>query len=114
MFRIDATCPDVTVTHDLIEEKAAEGFDIVYIGKRHHPEPEGAMGVAPKQVHLIETLDDVEKLTINNEKLLVTNQTTMSQWDVAHLMKALRSQISTYRSRTRNLSRYTSKARSCC
>ncbi len=89
LVSIDATCPDVTVTHDLIEKKAAEGFDIVYIGKRHHPEPEGAIGVAPKQVHLIETLDDVDKLTINNEKLLVTNQTTMSQWDVAHLMKAL-------------------------
>ena len=89
LVSIDATCPDVTVTHDLIEKKAAEGFDIVYIGKRHHPEPEGAIGVAPKQVHLIETLDDVDKLTVNNEKLLVTNQTTMSQWDVAHLMKAL-------------------------
>lgn len=89
LVSIDATCPDVTVTHDLIEEKAAEGFDIVYIGKRHHPEPEGAIGVAPKQVHLIETLDDVDKLTVNNEKLLVTNQTTMSQWDVAHIMKAL-------------------------
>ena len=90
LVSIDATCPDVTVTHDLIEEKAAEGFDIVYIGKRHHPEPEGAIGVAPKQVHLIETLDDIDKLNIHNEKLLVTNQTTMSQWDVAHLMEALK------------------------
>lgn len=89
LVSIDATCPDVTVTHDLIEEKAAEGFDIVYIGKRHHPEPEGAIGVAPKQVHLIETIEDVENLTIDNEKLIVTNQTTMSQWDVKHLMEAL-------------------------
>jgi 4-hydroxy-3-methylbut-2-en-1-yl diphosphate reductase len=90
LVSIDATCPDVTVTHDLIEEKAAEGFDIVYIGKRHHPEPEGAIGVAPKQVHLIETLEDVDQLNLQNDKLLVTNQTTMSQWDVAHLMEALK------------------------
>lgn len=89
LVSIDATCPDVTVTHDLIEEKSAEGYDIVYIGKRFHPEPEGAIGVAPKQVHLIETLEDVENLTVNNDKLLVTNQTTMSQWDVKHLMEAL-------------------------
>lgn len=89
LVSIDATCPDVTVTHDLIEEKTAEGFDIVYIGKSHHPEPEGAIGVAPDQVHLIETLEDIENLEIDNEKLIVTNQTTMSQWDVADLMKAL-------------------------
>ncbi|MHA6259474.1 4-hydroxy-3-methylbut-2-enyl diphosphate reductase [Sporosarcina sp. CAU 1771] len=90
LVSIDATCPDVTVTHDLIEEKTTEGFDIVYIGKKHHPEPEGAIGVAPDKVHLIETLEDVEKLTVTNKKLLVTNQTTMSQWDVAHLMEALK------------------------
>ena len=90
LVSIDATCPDVTVTHDLIEEKVAEGFDIIYIGKKHHPEPEGAIGVAPHAVHLIESLEDVENLSITNDKLLVTNQTTMSQWDVKHIMDALK------------------------
>lgn len=89
LVAIDATCPDVTVTHDLIGEKTAEGYEIIYIGKRYHPEPEGAIGVAPDKVHLIETLEDVENLTVNSDKLLVTNQTTMSQWDVKHLMEAL-------------------------
>ncbi|ARF15827.1 4-hydroxy-3-methylbut-2-enyl diphosphate reductase [Sporosarcina ureae] len=89
LVAIDATCPDVSVTHYLIEEKVAEGYDILYIGKKHHPEPEGAIGVAPDSVHLIERLEDIDKLEITNEKLLVTNQTTMSQWDVAHLMEEL-------------------------
>lgn len=90
LVSIDATCPDVTVTHDLIEEKTAEGYDIIYIGKKYHPEPEGAIGVAPHAVHLIETLDDVDGLKLDNKKLLVTNQTTMSQWDVVHIMEALK------------------------
>ena len=90
LVSIDATCPDVTVTHDLIAEKTAEGYDIIYIGKKYHPEPEGAIGVAPHAVHLIENLEDVDGLKLNNEKLLVTNQTTMSQWDVAHIMEALK------------------------
>ncbi|ARJ37400.1 4-hydroxy-3-methylbut-2-enyl diphosphate reductase [Sporosarcina ureae] len=89
LVAIDATCPDVSVTHDLIEEKVAEGYDILYIGKKHHPEPEGAIGVAPDSVHLIERLEDIDNLEITNDKLLVTNQTTMSQWDVAHLMEEL-------------------------
>lgn len=90
LVSIDATCPDVTVTHDLISEKTSEGYDIIYIGKKYHPEPEGAIGVAPHAVHLIETITDVENLDIQNEKLLVTNQTTMSQWDVVHIMDALK------------------------
>ncbi len=90
LVSIDATCPDVTVTHDLIEQKTAEGYGIIYIGKKNHPEPEGAIGVAPDDVHLIETLEDVENLSVEHDKLLVTNQTTMSQWDVVHIMDALK------------------------
>lgn len=87
---LDATCPDVTNTHDLIREKEQEGYDIIYIGKKGHPEPEGAVGVAPHIVHLVETLEDVKKLNINNDKIIVTNQTTMSQWDVAHIMEMVK------------------------
>lgn len=90
LVAIDATCPDVTVTHTLIEEKSAEGYDILYIGKKGHPEPEGAIGVAPDHVHLIQNLSDIEKLELSNKKLLVTNQTTMSQWDVATLMESIK------------------------
>ncbi|MBM7697999.1 4-hydroxy-3-methylbut-2-enyl diphosphate reductase [Kurthia huakuii] len=89
LVSIDATCPDVTVTHTLIEEKTAEGYDIIYIGKKGHPEPEGAIGVAPDHVHLVQTIADIETLNLTNDKLLVTNQTTMSQWDVMSLMQTL-------------------------
>ncbi|MFS8579292.1 MAG: 4-hydroxy-3-methylbut-2-enyl diphosphate reductase [Novibacillus thermophilus] len=87
---IDATCPDVTRTHDLIKEKVSEGYDVVYIGKKGHPEPEGAAGVAPDHVFLVENEDDIEKLELDNERILVTNQTTMSQWDTRHLMNRIR------------------------
>lgn len=90
LVTIDATCPDVTRTHDLIREKEAEGFQVIYIGKKGHPEPEGAVGVAPEIVHLVETEEDVRSLNLNAEKIIVTNQTTMSQWDVGHIMDLLR------------------------
>ncbi|SOC38627.1 4-hydroxy-3-methylbut-2-enyl diphosphate reductase [Salinicoccus kekensis] len=90
---IDATCPDVQVTHDLIRDKTEKGYDVVYIGKKGHPEPEGAVGVNPEHVHLVETMDDIELLpdVLQERKLIVTNQTTMSQWDVSHLMDELKS-----------------------
>ncbi len=90
LVSIDATCPDVTVTHDLIREKSAEGYDIIYIGKKGHPEPEGAIGVAPSHVHLVQSAEDIDELELDNDKLLVTNQTTMSQWDVKAAMDYLK------------------------
>ncbi|WP_263560106.1 4-hydroxy-3-methylbut-2-enyl diphosphate reductase [Paenibacillus polymyxa] len=86
---VDATCPDVTKTHDLIREKSAEGYQIIYIGKKNHPEPEGAIGIAPDHVHLIEKEEEIDSLTLSAGKILITNQTTMSQWDIKHIMKKL-------------------------
>ncbi len=83
---IDATCPDVTNTHRLIKEKTDNGYDVIYIGKKGHPEPEGAVGVAPESVHLVETIEDVSELAIDNPNIIITNQTTMSQWDVLDIM----------------------------
>ena len=83
---VDATCPDVTKTHDLIRQKTADGYHVIYIGKKGHPEPEGALGVAPGRIHLIEKEEDVDSLHLDDEKLIVTNQTTMSQWDIRHIM----------------------------
>ncbi|WP_240416413.1 4-hydroxy-3-methylbut-2-enyl diphosphate reductase [Paenibacillus periandrae] len=86
---VDATCPDVTKTHDLIKEKTAEGYHIIYIGKKDHPEPEGALGVAPDHVHLIERIEEIEHLELPTDRITITNQTTMSQWDIKHIMNRL-------------------------
>lgn len=86
---VDATCPDVTKTHVLIEEKVADGYEVIYIGKKGHPEPEGAIGVAPGKVHLIEKEEEIYQLHLTADKIVITNQTTMSQWDIKHIMKKL-------------------------
>lgn len=86
---VDATCPDVTRTHDLIREKVADGYTIIYIGKKGHPEPEGAVGIAPEHVQLIEKPEEIEQLRVDTDRIIITNQTTMSQWDIRHIMNAL-------------------------
>ncbi|MEK3903289.1 MULTISPECIES: 4-hydroxy-3-methylbut-2-enyl diphosphate reductase [unclassified Paenibacillus] len=86
---VDATCPDVTKTHDLIKEKVDEGCEIIYIGKKGHPEPEGAVGIAPEHVHLIEKEEEIAGLSIPSSRIVITNQTTMSQWDIKHIMRKL-------------------------
>lgn len=90
---IDATCPDVTKTHDLVRMLADKGYHILYIGKKGHPEPEGAIGEAPTQTHLIETEADLDALPAaltQAPRLAVTTQTTLSQWDTAQLIATMR------------------------
>ncbi|HEX9056606.1 MAG TPA: 4-hydroxy-3-methylbut-2-enyl diphosphate reductase [Ktedonobacterales bacterium] len=90
---IDATCPDVTKTHVLVRDWVARDFKVLYIGKKGHPEPEGVIGEAPDSVYLIETeadLADLPEAFTKAEKLAVTTQTTLSQWDTLHLIERIR------------------------
>ncbi|OAB39119.1 4-hydroxy-3-methylbut-2-enyl diphosphate reductase [Paenibacillus macquariensis subsp. defensor] len=86
---VDATCPDVTKTHVLIEEKVNDGYEVIYIGKGGHPEPEGAIGIAPEHIHLIEKEEEIKDLHLDTTRIVITNQTTMSQWDIKHIMRKL-------------------------
>jgi 4-hydroxy-3-methylbut-2-enyl diphosphate reductase len=87
---IDATCSDVVRTHDLVRELAADGYEVVYVGRHGHPEPEGVMGEAPGQVHLVQDLDDVQRLDLAGDRIAVTCQTTLSMWDTEELIEAVK------------------------
>lgn len=41
-------------------------------------------------MHLVETEADIKALDLTSDKLLITNQTTMSQWDVHDLMELIK------------------------
>lgn len=90
---IDATCPDVTVTHDLVRELAAAGYYILYIGKKGHPEPEGVLGEVPGRISLVENEEDVDALTLTPEqeqRVAVSTQTTLSQWDTRRVIEHIK------------------------
>ena len=87
---VDATCSDVIRTHELVRDLCREGYTVVYIGRRGHPEPEGVLGEAPDQIHLVETVEDVERLEPGPGRLAVTTQTTLSMWDTSAIIDRLR------------------------
>jgi 4-hydroxy-3-methylbut-2-enyl diphosphate reductase len=93
---IDATCPDVTKTHDLVRDLVAKEYQILYIGKKGHPEPEGVVGEAPDRVLLIENEADLAAIpehVAQAARLAVTTQTTLSQWDTAALITAIQARF---------------------
>ncbi len=87
---IDATCPLVTKVHLEAIRFAKEGFQIVLVGHRDHDEVVGTMGQAPKSIHLVETVEDVERLTLDpTTPLAYLTQTTLSMDDARLIISAL-------------------------
>lgn len=90
---IDATCPEVTHTHELVKTLVAQGYEIIYIGRKGHPEPEGVIGEAPEHVHLVENASDVQRLGLTTDKIAVSTQTTLSKWDTESIIEAIRTKF---------------------
>ena len=93
---VDATCPLVSKVHRESEQLFKNGFDIVLIGHKNHPEVIGTMGQLPEgAVKLVETINEVEKLKIDSFKkpLAYITQTTLSVDDTAEIIIALKNKF---------------------
>src|SRR5260221_2653944 len=86
----DATCPLVTKVHVEVAKMLRDGYEIVMIGHRGHPESEGTMGQATRGMHLVETLEDVAKLEPVSDKLAYLTQTTLSVDDARPILCCLK------------------------
>jgi 4-hydroxy-3-methylbut-2-enyl diphosphate reductase len=87
---VDATCSDVTRTHDLVRRLLGDGCEVIYIGKRGHPEPEGVVGIDAARIHLIERIEEADALSFpDGTHLAVTCQTTLSMWDTRAILDRL-------------------------
>ncbi len=87
----DATCPLVTKVHVEVAKMVKAGCEVIMIGHRGHPEAEGTMGQAEQDMYLVESIEDVEHLTVRDpQKLAYVTQTTLSVDDAAQIVNALK------------------------
>lgn len=95
----DATCPLVTKVHIEVAKMRSAGMEIVMIGHKGHPEVEGTMGQVEGEpsehgMYLVETPEDVAKLSVKNpEKLAFVTQTTLSMDDATLVINALQTKF---------------------
>lgn len=93
----DATCPLVTKVHMEVTRASRKGQECVLIGHAGHPEVEGTMGQYNNEkggIYLVESVDDVAKLTVKDAKQLhYMSQTTLSVDDTADVIDALRAKF---------------------
>jgi 4-hydroxy-3-methylbut-2-enyl diphosphate reductase len=90
----DATCPLVTKVHVEVAKMREQGREIIMIGHRGHPEVEGTMGQAGDGMHLVETVEDVERLEVRQpDRLAFVTQTTLSVDDAGAVVAALKARF---------------------
>jgi len=88
---IDATCPLVTKVHVSARKFAEQGYSIVLIGHAGHEEVEGTTGEAADAIALVETIDDVDKLEVEDpDHVAFITQTTLSVDETAGIIARLR------------------------
>ena len=90
---VDATCPLVSKVHRESEQLHKNGYEILLIGHKNHPEVIGTMGQLPKgSIKLIETKTDAETLNPKNfnKPLAYITQTTLSVDDTSEIIDSLK------------------------
>ena len=90
---VDATCPLVSKVHRESEQLNKNGYEILLIGHKNHPEVIGTMGQLPKNsIKLVETKLDAENLNNKdfNKPLAYITQTTLSVDDTAEIISTLK------------------------
>ena len=91
LIAIDATCPLVTKVHLEAIRFAKNGYTIILIGHEGHDEVIGTMGEAPEAILLVESVEDVDRLEVNDDtRLAYLTQTTLSVDDANQIIGRLR------------------------
>ena len=93
MFYVDATCPLVTKVHKEAERHNKNGYKIILIGHKDHPEVIGTMGQIPEDnIILVENVTDANKVNLKGPVAYVT-QTTLSVDDTKDIIEVLQNKF---------------------
>jgi (E)-4-hydroxy-3-methyl-but-2-enyl pyrophosphate reductase len=82
---VDATCVLVKKAQDVVRKLHEEGYHVVMIGDRDHPEVRGVIGYAPDVV-VIDRKEDVADALPYKERIGIVAQTTHSPEHVAEIV----------------------------
>lgn len=86
---IDATCPFVKKIHRIVEKHYADGYSIVIIGAKNHPEVVGINGWCDDSALIIDESFDLSALD-KNKKYCFVAQTTFSTEKYNEILKKIR------------------------
>lgn len=88
---VDATCPFVKRIHDIVSEASESGSNILIVGNAGHPEVEGIMGWCKHGATVVESEEEMEKLSLPEAvPVCVVSQTTFNYNKFQELVEILK------------------------
>lgn len=90
---IDGTCPYVKKIQNLAARHSAEGFDVIIVGDRLHPEVIGVSGWSTGPVHVVYSVEEAEALPQLEKAIIVSQATlTMKKWET--ILEVVKTKVS--------------------
>ena len=72
---IDTTCPNVKKIHEIVSRESNNGYKIIIIGDKNHPEVIGISGWVSGEFEVLNNLEELENREF--DKICIVSQTTM-------------------------------------
>lgn len=96
---IDLTCPKVMKIHDIAKEYAQNGFYILLVGQKEHPETIGTISYCGGNSAIIEKEEDIDKIitklnSLKINKILIISQTTFSLEKFKNITEIIKGKLS--------------------
>ena len=73
---IDTTCPNVKKIHDIVSKYSLDGYKLIIIGDKDHPEVKGTSGWVTGDYIVIKSAAELSNVSL--DKVCVVSQTTMN------------------------------------
>ncbi|MBO5930265.1 MAG: 4-hydroxy-3-methylbut-2-enyl diphosphate reductase, partial [Clostridia bacterium] len=73
---VDVTCPFVKKIHNIVEKHYKEGYTIVIVGDKHHPEVMGINGWCENSAIILATEEEAKMTKFDTNLVCVVSQTT--------------------------------------
>ena len=89
---LDLTCGNVKAINILVNRKMLEGYKIILIGKKNHPEVQGTSGWCENPI-IIEDESDIENLDLTFTKYFLAIQTTFNKEKAERFLEKIKSKM---------------------
>ena len=84
----DAVCPFVKKELEHVIKYIQNGYDVIFVGVRNHDEANAVISIS-KKINMISEASEVKHLKINNDKIVIINQTTLSIAQLGQIHKEI-------------------------
>jgi 4-hydroxy-3-methylbut-2-enyl diphosphate reductase len=72
----DGTCPFVKIVQNMAKRLYEDGYEVVVVGKKHHPEVIGVVGYTEGKAHVVSSPEEARKIPLKKKRVGVVVQTT--------------------------------------